>query len=327
MLLAASLILAACAASPTATPAPVTEAPAITETVDEPVEEAPVEPQPEAEPITLTDGLGREVSLPGPAQRVISIAPSNTEILFAVGAGGQMVGRDEFSDYPPEAQEITNIGGKLGELDPETLLAQEPDLVLASQLTPAEQIQSLENVGLVVYALPNPTEIEGLYENLRVVGRLTGHEEEAETLIAELQERVAAVEEKVATAEERPLVFYELDSTDPSAPWTAGPGTFIETIIEMAGGENVGSTLQGDYAQISIENLLVEDPDVIILGDYTWGGVTPEDVVARSGWQELSAVQNGRVYTFDDNLISRPGPRLVDGLEEMARLLHPGLFE
>src|SRR5690606_2625986 len=190
-----------------------------------------------------------------------------------------------------------------------------------------EQIQSLEKVGLVVYALPNPTEIEGLYENLRVVGRLTGHEEEAETLIAELQERVAAVEEKVATAEERPLVFYELDSTDPSAPWTAGPGTFIETIIEMAGGENVGSTLQGDYAQISIENLLVEDPDVIILGDYTWGGVTPEDVVARSGWQELSAVQNGRVYTFDDNLISRPGPRLVDGLEEMARLLHPGLFE
>jgi cobalamin transport system substrate-binding protein len=137
---------------------------------------------------------------------------------------------------------------------------------------------------------------------------------------------VAAVEAKMAGVKERPLVFYELDGSDPSNPWTPGPGTFIDTLLNMAGGKNVGSTLSGPWVQISVEKLLTENPDYILLGDAALGGITPEQVAARAGWNSLSAVKNSRVLPFDDNTVSRPGPRLVDGLETLAKLLHPELF-
>jgi len=279
------------------------------------------------QPVTLTDGMGREVKLEAPAQKVVSLAPSNTEILFAVGAGPQAVGRDTFSDYPAEAQQVTDIGGGFGQLNTEVILTLEPDLILAAKLTPPEQVEILEALGLTVFVLPNPTDFDGLYDTFFTVARLTGHEEQAQVLIEDLQARVAAVEEKLTGVTERPLVFYELDASDPNAPWISGPGTFQDMLITIAGGRNIGSTLKGDWVQISLEELLVRDPDLILLGDYTWGGVTPEDVAGRAGWDALSAVKNRRVYPFDDNLASRPGPRLVDGLEAMAKLFHPELFK
>jgi iron complex transport system substrate-binding protein len=283
-------------------------------------------PVPSSAPIVLVDGLGRQVSLAAPAQRVISLAPSNTEILFAIGAGGQVAGRDTFSDYPAAAQTIADVGGGFGELNTEVMLAQKPDLILASSLTPPEQIKALEDLGLTVFTLANPVDFTGMYANVRTVARLTGHETEAETLVAGLERRVRAVEQKVSAVTERPLVFYELDGTDPNAPWTPGPGSFVDTLIRQAGGENLGSSLASEWVQVSIEELIAKDPDIILIGDATWGGVTVEDVRSRSGWEGLSAVKSGALYTFDDNLVSRPGPRLVDGLEAMAKLLHPEIF-
>ncbi len=290
---------------------------------------APIEPTPTPKPeiIQLTDGLGREISLDQPAQKIVSLAPSNTEILYAVGAGSQVIGRDEFSDFPEAAQALANIGGGFGELNMETIVALEPDLVLAADLTPPEQIEAIEKLGLTVYALPNPVTLDGMYTNLKTVGELTGHSQEATQLVENLQNRVAAVETKVAQVKDRPLAFYELDSTDPDAPWTAGPNTFIDTLISMAGGTNLGGAMQDAWTQVSVEELLVENPDMIILGDATWGGVTPEDVQARASWSGLQAVQAGKIYVFDDNLVSRPGPRMVDGLEAFARLFHPELFQ
>ncbi|MCA9920865.1 MAG: ABC transporter substrate-binding protein [Anaerolineales bacterium] len=279
------------------------------------------------EPISLTDGLGSTIELTGPAQHIISLAPSNTEILFAIGAGDQVVGRDSFSDYPEAALEVTDIGGGFAELDMETIVSLEPDMVLAADITAPEQIQALTDLGITVFALPNPVELPGMYDNLRTVAVLTGREAETETLIGELEARVTAVTDAVANAETTPPVFYELDSTEPDAPWTSGPGTFIDTIIAMSGGKNVGAALEGAWVQISIEELIVQDPDIILLGDALWGGITPEDVAARESWDGLTAVQTGSVFPFDDNLVSRPGPRLVDGLEAMAQLLHPELFE
>jgi iron complex transport system substrate-binding protein len=290
----------------------------------------PTQPEPatptQPAAIELTDGLGRLITLASPAKKIVSLAPSNTEILFAVDAGGQVIGRDEFSDFPEAAQAVANIGGGFGELDLETIVSLAPDLVLAGDLTPPEQIEAIEKLGLIVYALPNPIELDGMYENLATAGKLTGHTQEAEQLVASLKERVSAVEEKVSQVEARPLVFYELDSTDPNAPWTAGPNTFIDTLITMAGGNNLGGSLADAWVQISVEELLVQNPDMIILGDYTWGGVTPENVVARQTWAGMQAVQTGKIYTFDDNQVSRPGPRLVDGLEAFAKLFHPELF-
>jgi iron complex transport system substrate-binding protein len=267
------------------------------------------------------------VNLASPAQRVVSLAPANTEILFAVGAGSQVVGRDTFSDYPSEAQAITDIGGGFAELNSELILSLEPDLVLASALSPPEQIKGLEDLGLTVFAVPNPTDFEGMYSILETLALLTGHKPEAEALIETLQARVAAVDEKIAAVTERPLVFYEVDATDPNAPWTSGPGTFVSTLIGMAGGRNLGDVLESEWAQISVEELIAQNPDIILIGDATWGGVTVEDVKARTGWGALGAIQNDQLFTFDDNLVSRPGPRLVDGLEAMAKLLHPDLFE
>jgi iron complex transport system substrate-binding protein len=332
-LLLAALALAACAPEPLAvvsTPVPETEAPTTVPT-EVPLPEPTLAPSPTVPPtpapIILKDGLGKFVTLETPAERVVSLAPSNTEILFAIGAGERVVGRDSFSDYPEAALAVTDIGGGWGELDLETILSLEPDLVLAADIIAPEQIQALEELGLVVFALPNPVALDGLYENLETVGKLTGFEEQAASLADELRIRVAAVDAAVHQAETRPLVFYQLDSTDPNAPWTSGPGTFIDTLITMAGGTNVGGILDGAWAQISVEELISQNPEVILIGDAVWGGVTAEDVSARPGWDVMAAVQNGSVFPFDDNLVSRPGPRLVDGLEELARLIHPEVFE
>lgn len=277
--------------------------------------------------IRLQDGLGQEIQLAAPAQRIVSLAPSNTEILFALGAGSQVVGRDSFSDFPPEALQIKDVGGGFGNLDTETIVALQPDLVLASPLTAAEQVQGLRDLGLTVFVLPNPLTFDDLYTNLLTVATLTGKTEQAEKLIAELKQRVQSVEEKLAGIEQRPLVFYEIDGTDPNAPYTAGPNTFIDMLITKAGGINFGRELQGEWVQVSLEEILRRDPDMILLGDAIWGGVTVESVAARTGWGELSAVKNQRVYPFDDNIVSRPGPRLVDGLEALAKLFHPDRFQ
>ncbi|MBE0411440.1 MAG: cobalamin-binding protein [Anaerolineales bacterium] len=330
LLLIVSLFMSSCTS--TSTPDPTEVEPDLTAT-SQTATNTPIKVEPTAtidsllEPILFTDGLNRSITLTAPAQTIVSLAPSNTEILFALGAGPQVVGREEFSDYPPQAQNITNVGGGFGDYNFELIASLQPDLILASSLQPPELIQALEDLGFTVFVLSNPTEMEGLFSNLLIVGELTGNSIQAQSLVESLRERVRIVEEKVSAVEEPLLVFYELDATEPNAPWTAGPGTFVDTLISMAGGVNLGSLLQGEWVQISIEEILVQDPDVIVLGDYTWGGITPEDVAARAGWASLSAVQFDRVYTIDDNLVSRPGPRLVDGLEEMAKLLYPELFD
>lgn len=274
---------------------------------------------------TFTDGLGREVTLDGPAQRIVSIAPSNTEILFAIGAGDQLVGRDEFSDYPEAAGSVTNIGSAFQELNTELIVSLEPDLVLAAEINTPEQVKELEDLGITVYYLNNPHTLEEMYVNLEIASQLTGHEADVTALIASLKERVAAVDEKVATVSAHPTVFYELDSTDPAKPFTAGKDTFITLLIERAGGANIAADLES-YPQMSLEQIVAADPDLIILGDSMWG-ITPEMVASRPGWENLSAVKNGKVVPFDDNLVSRPGPRLVDGLEELAKLLHLEAFK
>ncbi len=230
--------------------------------------------------IEVVDALGTLMTLEAPAQRIISLAPSTTEILFAIGAGDQVVGREDFTNYPEEALALPSIGGTWGDLNTEAMLALEPDLVLAAPLTTTEQVASMTDVGLNVFLMPNPTTMEEMYDLLRTAGKITGHEEETETLIEGLVTRVEAVMAVIAEAETIPVVFYELDGTsDPAAPWTTGPGTFIDTLITMAGGQNVTADLEGEWVQLSVEELIARDPDVILLGDAIWG-VTVESVAS-----------------------------------------------
>ena len=272
--------------------------------------------------IVLSDGLDRTVMLSEPAKRIVSLAPSNTEILFAIGAGSQVVGRDDFSDYPEEAKSVQSIGSTYGDLNTEAVVALKPDLVLAAGITTPEQVKTLEDLGLTVYLLGNPPDYPGLYDNISIVGQLTGREKEASALNDTLVARVNAVTGKLVGSGQRPKVFYEVDGSDPAKPWTTGPGTFIATMMALAGGNNVGSVFTDPYAQISSEELIKQNPEVIILGDTAFG-VTIESIGQRPGWAQIAAVQSRRVYAFDDNLASRPGPRLVDGLEQMAKILNP----
>lgn len=276
--------------------------------------------------LTFVDGMDRTVVLQDYPQRVISISASTTEIIFALGAGDTVIGRDTFSIYPPEVEAIEVIGDFFGSVPSEALLAAEPDLVLAGGIISQEQINTIEALGLTVYYQLDPTDFDGLYTNILDIGELLGYQEAAAALVESLAARVDSVVETLAEVEEKPVVFVELDGSDPASPWTTGSGTFVDYILSAGGGQNAASDLTGAYAQMSIEALIEVNPDVILLTDALYG-VTPESVAERAGWEAIAAVENGAVYPFDPYLFNVPGPRLVDGLEEVARLLHPDLFE
>lgn len=277
------------------------------------------------EPVSVVDDAGRTVEIVSNPQRLISLAPSNTEILFALGLGDKVVGVTDFCDYPEEAQSIEKVGGFEHNL--EKIVALDPDLVLAIGGSPAqvEKATEMEKLGLTVLVL-EPGDIEGIVANIELVGKATGAEKEASQLATQMRKRFDDIIAKAKGAQSRPSVFFELDATDPSKPYTPGPGSFIDALISLAGGSNIGASAQMQWAQLSTEEIIAQDPEIIVLGDVNYG-VTIEMVKDRPGWSVITAVKNGAIYPIDDILISRPGPRIIDGLEALARIIHPELFE
>ena len=277
------------------------------------------------ESVSVVDDAGRTVEIVSSPQRIVSLAPSNTEILFALGLGDKVVGVTDFCDYPEEAKSIEKVGGMEHNL--EKIVALNPDLVLAIGGSPAqvEKATEMEKLGLAVLVL-EPGDIEGIMANIELVGKATGAEKEASQLVAELRKRFDDIIARAKGAESSPTVFFELDATDPSKPYTPGPGSFIDALISLAGGSNIGASAKMQWAQLSTEEIIAQDPEVIVLGDANYG-VTAEMVKERPGWSVITAVKNGAIYPIDDILISRPGPRIIDGLEALARIIHPELFE
>ena len=275
--------------------------------------------------ITLTDGLGRQVTLQAAAQRVVSLAPSNTELLFEVGAGAQAVGRDVFSDYPAAAAALPSVGGSGSVYDAQAIVALKPDLVLAAGINTREQVESLASLGLNVFYLSNPSDLAGLFLNLQLVGALTGKSEPTEALIATLWARVEAVIDKLPLITTHYRVYYELDAPDPARPFTAGPGSYIHTLLERAGDQNIAGSLGSPFTSITSAEVIAQNPDFILLGDSDYG-VTVESVRQRAGWSAIGAVQNGRVVVFDNDIVSRPTARIVDAVERLAKLFHPEVF-
>ena len=334
------LLLGACSAAPatgTTTAAATTAATSSADTTGYPAQPTVIVPTPEGYPagqtgssttgpINLTDGLNRTVTLNSPAQRIVSMAPSNTELLYEVGAGAQVVGRDEFSDFPAEAKALPSIGGSMGNYNLEAITALKPDLVLAAEINTPDQVKSLEALGITVYYLKNPKDFASLYQNLQIIGTLTGKTDQAATLVESLQARVKAVQDKLSGSTTQPKVYYELDATDPTKPYTAGPGSYVDMLLTIAGGQNIGAALSSAYAQISSEEVVTQNPDFILLGDAAYG-VAIDSIGQRPGWSVINAVKNNQVSAFDDNTVSRPTARLVDALEAIAKLLHPDLFK
>jgi iron complex transport system substrate-binding protein len=327
------VILTACAPAAAPAPAPTgTAAPAMpTDTLAPTVPPSPTDtaaPTNTAAPavIQVSDGMSGSLTLAQPAQRIVSLAPSNSEIVFAVGAGKQMVAREDFTNYPPEAADLPSVGGNMGKVNMETLVSLKPDLVLASPLTAPESIKSMQDLKLPVLMVNNPTTLDGMYANLELVGKVTGHDAEAKALVEKLQAQEKKIAGVVAQATGKPLVFYELDATEPAKPWTSGPGTFIDLLINLAGGQNVGAELKSDWVQISQEELIVRNPDVILLGDAKYGA-SADQVSQRAGWSAIKAVKEKKIFAIDDDMVSRPGPRLLDGLLQIVQAIHPELAD
>ena len=265
----------------------------------------------------------RPVSSDQAPTRVVSTAPAVTEILFAVGAAGQVVGIDDFSNYPPEARQLPSIGAYYP-LNVESILALKPDLVVAMG-EQAEWTAQLEPLGVKVLLIDLRT-IEDVQAAIVVVGEATGHREEALELAGSIRERIAAVERKVATIprDERVRVFYEVYS-DPLM--TAGPDCLIGQMVAAAGGLSVSADATQDYPTISAEEVIDRDPQVIVFPDVH--GTVAADVASvgsRPGWASIAAVRDGRIYAVDPDLFSRAGPRVAEAVETLARLLYPEVF-
>lgn len=281
-------------------------------------------------PLSLTDDAGRTVEIPAEPQRIVSLAPSNTEIVCALGACDRLVGVPEFRDgYPPDVldtiAELPNVVS-FGPVDREAIVATEPDLILAAgnELTPSDDIAALSDLGYPVLTL-YPESVDEVFADIGLVGVAIGAAEEADALVADGRQRVEAVVETVA-AEPSPRTFYEV-SVFEGQIYTAGEDSFLASLITLAGGDPV----EGDALStaIDLETLVAADPELILLGDAAYDpSITPEAVAQRQGWDGITAVAEGNVMVVEDDIvITRPGPRIVDGLESLARLIHPDLFE
>jgi len=270
---------------------------------------------PSATPLIVLDDAGRSVTFVTTPKRIVSSAPSDTELAFALGLGDEVVAVDKFSNYPPEAKSKPSIGSYI-DPDLESIVGANPDLVLVTGVHLAKLVPALEARGIPALVL-DARDIEGVYLDLLLLARITGHEDRATALVDQLRGRVAKVEQAVAGAQ--PVrTFVELDPT----LFTAGPGSFLDDLIRRAGGINIAAGATTAYPQLSAEEVVRANPEVIILTDEVTG-VSPAAVRARQGWSQVSAVANDRIAILDPDIGARPGPRIVDALEQIAHILHP----
>lgn len=266
-------------------------------------------------PVTVTDDAGREVTVDAKPERIVSLAPANTEILYGLGALDRLVGVTTYDDYPPEVATLEKVGDFVGP-NLEAIAALEPDLVLVTTGVQADIISQIEALGATVIAI-DPQSLEALYMSIGTVGVAIGEPAKADEVVSEMKRELAAIQELIDAAPVR--CFIEI-AQDPL--FTAGSGTLLNDLIDQAGGENV--VVQEGYVGYSVEQLLTDDPEVYLA---TLGSMSdPADLAERPGYDGLTAVKNGRVAVLEDNLVSRPGPRIVQGVRQIAEALHPEAF-
>jgi len=272
-------------------------------------------PAASAGPITVTDGTGTTVTMDQPAARIVSLAPANTEIAYAVGAGDKMVAGTSYDDYPEEATSLPKIGD-FANPNVEKIASFEPDLVLAAGGIQDKLRSKLEKLGMKVYVV-DPKTYDGVMTDITNLGQLTGSTEQAQQVADTMQKAKDDVQAQVASAA-KVATFLEIYS---KPLMTAGSETFIDDMITLAGGTNLGATAGPGFPTFSTEVLFENDPPVYIADSGSMS--KPGDISKRAGFADLTAVNEGHVYVIDDNLIARPGPRLAQGLRELVKMIHP----
>ncbi|WP_435179571.1 PGF-CTERM-anchored ABC transporter substrate-binding protein [Halorussus sp. AFM4] len=267
-------------------------------------------------PVTETDATGTEVTIEQKPERVVTLSPSAAQTMWEIGGKSQVVGVSQYAAYLKGAESRTNISGAgQSRVNVEKVVAAEPDLVLAPNVISNQTVQRLRDAGLTVFRFGFATSVEDIYAKTELTGRLTGNCEGAEETVASMRDRIETVREAVEGSE-RPSVFISV-----GGGWTAGNGTFVSNMIELAGGNNIAAEANvSGYGQISEEVIVQQNPEWIVqLGQY---GAYPK----TEAYNNTAAVQNDQVITLSDQHISQPAPRVVDGIVQLAKAFHPEAY-
>lgn len=272
-------------------------------------------------PRTVTDSSGTKVTLAAPAKRIVSLSPALTEVLFAIGAGDRVVASDRFSDYPEAAAKTPKL--EYSAPSAEATLAFNPDLVVMTTRQKAE-VPKFRALKLPVLYVEEAASLQGVLDNVALLGSLTGQDREALALVTSMRGRIDAVTSKVSSVSVGPRVFLEL-SPD---LYSAGPDSFIGGMLTLLKAQNAAKGASSAFPQLTAEAVITFNPEVVLLtdGGTDSGGQSAGTVSARPGWGRVAAVESKRIHALNANLVNRPGPRIVEGFETIARLLYPEQF-
>ncbi len=261
---------------------------------------------------------GEEVMVKDESMKIISVAPSVTELIYALGKGDQLIGRSDYCDYPGEANEVPSVG-LLSDPNLEKIVELQPDIVFASEHFKDDIAKRLEDLDIEIVVIYNAEDFSGSYDAINMVGEMIDAKDEAQELVTSLDKEIEDIKEKVKD-QEKPTVYYVV-GFGKDGDYTATGDTFVAQMLEAAGGENIAKDATG--WKYSLEKIIEEDPEYIFISQ-NYG--MKEEFEQTEGYKELSAVKNNKVIEIDDNLLSRQGPRLAQGVESLAKILHPDLF-
>ncbi|TCP31685.1 iron complex transport system substrate-binding protein [Scopulibacillus darangshiensis] len=274
-------------------------------------------------PMTIKDASGKKVTIEHQPKRIIPLVPSNTEIVYALGLGDHVVGVTDNDDYPAEVKEKPKVGGY--QLNIEKILSLKPDLVLAQQLLGKQQIHRLRQSGLNVFVVKNPTSFKELYGSIQMIAKMTGTGKKGDEVISGMKSKIKNVQEKLAKRphpDKQKKVWVEISG--PPEIYTTGKGTFMDEMLNKIDAKNAAESLSG-FPKVSEEQAVKYNPDVIVL---TYGGAKDiKKVEDRKAWNQVSAVKHHHVYTIDEGIISRPGPRMAEGVVQLAKKVYPDAFK
>lgn len=270
-------------------------------------------------PVTVTDDTKQSVTIKAEPARIVSTAPSNTEILFALGLGARVVGVSSLDDYPAEAKNIAKVGDST--ISSEKVLSLNPALVVGYSGA-EEALKPIKSAGIPVLIM-NPGNVDQIYADILTIGKATGVSEKATALVDSMKTQMKAISDKAAQTGKSPKVFYAVDNT----LWTCGPGSFVDNILTMAHATNVASlpayskAATSAYYQFTTEQLVASDPDIILLPNTAYKSV--KEFTSDARFAGLRAVKQGHVYMINDVVVTRPGPRVIEGLQTVVDIVHP----